>query len=206
MSDTEEFLFYPTKRISATRSVYDDELKDFLRCMAQQPLEFLPRHLCPRFHKGLRPPKLWYGWRVGKKHLMDIVEKHFSHCIHRVPDDEYEQSPTEEGDGLIIDVNYTLESDQLLEQICKHIGIPYGDDLFDIMPLFNEKAKLDMGVVYSCNYRTRADAANALKVANFFADGQLGKWYLDHTEWKWANVDVPTKSSASAKKKPRRAA
>jgi len=62
----------------------------------------------------------------------------------------------------------------------------------------NKDAKMDIGVIYNCNYATRADVANAVKVANFFADGQPGKWYLDHTEWQWTNVDVPTTSAANA--------
>jgi len=47
-------------------------------------------------------------------------------------------------------------------------------------------------------YARRADVANATKVADFFADGQAGKWYLDFCEWQWTNVDEPTKSAENA--------
>jgi len=114
MSTTEEFLFYPTKRVSATCSVYEPE--SFRRCIAQQPLEFLPRHLCPRFHTGLQQPKLWYGWRVGEDRLMEIVKKHFHHCIRRMPDVEYEHfTPTGKGNRFTVDVYYTLQSSRLLK-------------------------------------------------------------------------------------------
>ena len=116
---------------------------------------------------------------------MEIVKKHFPHCIRRMLDVEYEHfTPTGKGNRFIVDVHSTLYSSRLLKQICKHIGIPHDDGLFDIMLLCNKDAEMDIGVVYNCNYTTRADAANAVKVANFFADGQPGKWYLDHTEWQ----------------------
>ncbi|KAI0058018.1 hypothetical protein BV25DRAFT_1830575 [Artomyces pyxidatus] len=156
--------------------------QDRARCFAQQPLHEIPRYLFPSQKSIYLPPLLHYGWTTTLTELMDKITK--------ICPEELRYFREKPG----VSAAMTLATRAPIVALLAHIGVP-DDKRIAYTPFEDSQGKVYAGITAGNNYSGVA-MEGLSKLDEFFGKGELGKYYLDMRQWKWAIE--PFKSNASS--------